>query len=165
MSIAARLASWLVVLLVAGVLAACASPPRTGAGADPRLGPWSGRLALQVEGSQAQSFSAAFELRGQARAGELSLYSPLGSTLALLSWAPGTARLKANGETREFESLDALLTEATGTAIPVTALFDWLAGTETAVAGWQADVSRLPEGRLHARRLAPPADLRVVLDH
>ena len=155
------------VLAVAAIfLTACASPPRAGAGADPRTGPWSGRLALQVEGNQAQSFSAGFELRGRAEAGELSLFSPIGGTLAVLTWAPGSAVLKANGETRNFDSVEALVTQATGAAIPVAALFDWLGGVDAPVPGWQADLAQLGEGRLRARRLTPtpPADLRVVLD-
>jgi outer membrane lipoprotein LolB len=56
--------------------------------------------------------------------------------------------------------------EATGSAIPVAALFDWLEGRNTAVPGWQADLSELGQGRLRAQRMQPPpaADLRVVLD-
>lgn len=147
-------------------IAGCALPVRTAAPFDPQNGPWSGRLALQVQDNQSQSFSAGFELRGQAEAGELTLFTPLGGTAAVLNWAPGTATLNANGELRRFDSLPALVAAATGSAIPVTALFDWLAGTNTAVPGWQADLSQLDQGRLRAQRLAPPpvADLRVVLD-
>ena len=127
---------------------------------------WSGRLALQVRDDAAQSFSAAFELRGAPESGELTLFTPLGGTAALLRWTPGAAVLVSNGQTRQFESLDALVLQATGAALPVTALFDWLAGTPTPVAGWRPDVSGLPQGRLLAHRMAPPpvADLRVVLD-
>ena len=147
-------------------VAGCASPPRVAGPVDAQTGPWSGRLALQVEGNQSQSFSAGFELKGNASAGELTLFSPLGSALAVLAWAPGSATLRNNGQVRKFPSVEALVENATGSDIPVAALFDWLRGTQTPVAGWQADLSRLPEGRLHARRLTPPppADLRVVLE-
>jgi outer membrane lipoprotein LolB len=157
-----RLAA-LLILAVAG----CASPPKPAGPVDTLNGPWSGRLALQVEGNQGQSFSAGFELKGNANAGELTLYSPLGGTLAVLAWAPGSATLRNNGQAREFPSVEALVAHATGSDIPVAALFDWLRGTQTAVTGWQADLSQLPQGRLHARRLdpPPPADLRVVLEH
>lgn len=160
-----RRVGWLLVFALA-LVAGCASPPRTTAPADAATGPWSGRLAVQVEDNQRQSFSAGFELKGSARAGELALYSPLGATLAVLSWAPGTATLRADGRSRDFESVDALLAHTTGAAIPVAALFDWLRGIDTLVAGWQADLSLLGQGRLRARRLQPPpqADLRVVLD-
>ena len=132
---------------------------------DPQNGPWTGRLALQVEDSPGQSFSAAFELRGRAETGELTLFTPIGGVAAVLNWAPGSASLKTGAEVRQFESVDALVSQATGSAIPVAALFDWLVGKNTAVAGWQADLSGLAEGRLRAQRLAPPAaDLRVVLD-
>lgn len=124
-------------------------------------------MALEVEGSQRQSFSASFELKGGANAGELAMYSPIGATLAVLAWAPGSAKLRTNGEVREFESVDALVTHATGAAIPVAALFDWLRGIATPVAGWQADLSLLGQGRLRAQRLQPPpqVDLRLVLEH
>jgi outer membrane lipoprotein LolB len=156
---------WLAAVLVV-LLAGCASPPRASGPADPQAGPWSGRLALAVEGNQSQSFSAGFELKGSASTGELTLFSPLGGTVAVLAWAPGSATLRSNGQTREFPSVEALVAHATGAPLPVAALFDWLRGTDTPVAGWQADLSQLPDGRLRARRLdpPPPADLRVVLE-
>jgi len=123
-------------------------------------------LALTVQSEQPQSFAAGFELKGHAGAGELALFTPLGSTLAVLAWAPGSATLRANGETRSFDSLDALASHVTGTAIPVAALFDWLAGTPSAVPGWQADLSQLGSGRLLARRTdpAPAAELRLAFE-
>lgn len=155
-------AAFLAALLVSG----CATPPRPPGPADAQAGPWSGRLALQVEDNQSQSFSAGFQLKGSARAGELALFNPLGGTLAVLSWGPGNATLRSNGQAREFESVDALVAHATGSAIPVAALFDWLRGANTPVTGWQADLSQLDQGRLRAQRQQPPppADLRVVLD-
>ena len=165
MSLPGRRVRWLWALAIV-VAAGCASPQRTTAPVSAATGPWSGRLALQVEDNQSQSFSAAFELKGSARAGELALHTPLGGTLALLSWAPGAATLRANGQTRDFESVEALVAHATGAAIPVAALFDWLRGIDTPVAGWKADLSLLGQGRLRAQRLEPPppADLRLVLD-
>jgi outer membrane lipoprotein LolB len=156
--------AWLGAALAAVLLAGCATPPRAALPAG--VPAWSGRLALTVEGQSSQSFSAGFELRGAPEAGELSLYNPLGGTVAVLAWGPGSATLRANGDTREFPSLEALAQEATGTPLPVAALFDWLAGKPTAIAGWQADVSQAAEGRLRARRTdpPPPADLRVLLE-
>ncbi|MEO5669128.1 MAG: outer membrane lipoprotein LolB [Ramlibacter sp.] len=155
-------------LALALMLGGCATKaPAAATVAEPAgAGPWSGRLALQVEDNQSQSFSAGFELKGTAETGELALLSPLGGTLARLAWSPKSATLQANGQTREFESVDALVTQATGSAIPVAALFDWLRGVQTPVAGWQADLSQIGSGKLRAERLAPPprADLRVALD-
>lgn len=144
-------------------LTACALPPRKSA--DAGQPSWSGRLALQVEGDQRNSFSAGFELLGTAQAGELSLYSPLGATLAQLRWSPGMAELVAEGKRREYPSIEALTQEATGTALPLAALFAWLAGHAADVPGWQADLSRIADGRLQARRSdpLPVADLRIVL--
>lgn len=163
-----RAGSWGAWLLASAMLlsAGCATRPQTESPVDTSSGPWSGRMALQVEDNQTQSFAAAFELKGTAREGELSLFSPLGGTLAVLAWAPGSATLRTGGESRSFESVDALVTHATGAAIPVGALFDWLRGVQTPVAGWQADLSQLGNGKLRAERLQPPprADLRVALD-
>lgn len=158
-----RHAAW--ALLCALVLAGCATPQRTPAA--PGVQAWAGRLALTVEGQASQSFSAGFELKGAPETGELTLFNPLGGTLAALSWSPGTATLRqSNGSTRQFPSLEALAQEATGAPLPIAALFDWLAGRPTPVAGWQADVTQVAEGRLRAQRSGPPpaADLRVVFE-
>ncbi|MEP6790686.1 MAG: lipoprotein insertase outer membrane protein LolB [Ramlibacter sp.] len=129
-------------------------------------GVWAGRLGLQVESSPPQSFSAGFELKGNPKAGELALFNPLGGTLAVLSWDQDSATLRSGSQTSQFESLDALVSRVAGTAIPVAALFDWLAGTNTPVAGWQADLSQLAQGRIRAQRMdpAPAADLRLALE-
>jgi outer membrane lipoprotein LolB len=158
-------AAWLAALVLG--LAGCASPPRAPSPGGSDSGPWSGRLAVQVQDKPEQSFSAGFELKGSARSGELQLFSPIGGTLAVLDWQPGRARLQANSRTREFDSVDALLAEVSGTVIPVHALFDWLRGIATPVAGWRADLSQLAQGRIAATRLEPPpqADLRLILEH
>ncbi len=159
-----RRAAWLAALslpLLAGCASVPASAPAVAAG-----GPWSGRLALQVKDQPSQSFSALFELKGTAQAGELTLSTPIGSTLAVVAWASGSATLRSNGQVRQAESVDALVAHATGTTIPVAALFDWLRGIDTPVPGWQADLSQLAQGRIAAVRVAPPpeADLRVAFD-
>lgn len=147
------------VLLLA--LAGCAQPPRAPSAASE----WSGRLALQIEGQASQSFSAAFELRGNPQAGELTLYTPLGSTLARLQWAAGAARLEQGSEVRESASLDELLQDLTGSRLPVAALFDWLQGRPAAASGWRADLSAAQDGRITAERLDPMplATLRIAL--
>ncbi len=154
---------------IAGVLlaAGCASP---GGPAKPDNGPvveaWSGRLSLRVDGQPAQTFSALFELRGAPQAGDLTLTSPIGSTLAQLHWAPGEALLRNGRETRRFDSVDALIEAATGAAIPVGALFAWLAGRDERVPGWRPDLSQIGTGRLQATRESPEprADLRIVFE-
>jgi outer membrane lipoprotein LolB len=147
------------------ILAGCATPPRPAEQAE-TAGPWSGRIALQVKDHPEESFSALFELAGTARAGELNLSNPIGGTLAVLNWSPGAATLRSNGKTREFESVEALVLQATGAAIPVTALFDWLRGVATPVPGWKPDLSQLAQGRISATRQdpQPEATLRVAID-
>ena len=166
MRLRTRWAAWWMALAFA-LLAGCASPPRTAGPSDPVAGPWSGRLALQVQDQASQSFSASFELKGNARSGELTLFSPLGGVLGALTWEPGLATLRGNGQTRQFDSINAAVAQVTGSAIPVAALFDWLRGVDTSVPGWRADLSQLGQGRLAAKRLQPlpEADLRVVLEH
>ena len=162
------------ILLIAG----CAYPTRARGQNDSEIASWRGRLALRVapeaplaQGEsgaqpQAQSFSASFELTGNAQAGELLLFSPLGTTLAELNWTAQTAILRANGEARPFNSLAELLKQATGTEIPVASLFAWLAGENPATLGWLADMSQHSLGRVVARRSDPlPAvELRLVIE-
>jgi outer membrane lipoprotein LolB len=156
-----------VAVLLAALLSACAAPPRSAAPVDVAHGPWSGRLAVQVEDKPDGSFSASFELRGNAHDGELSLYSPLGGTLGVVHWEPGKAVLQTGSRTSEYGSLQELMTQVAGAPIPIAALFDWLRGVDTAVPGWQVNLSQLADGRISAKRYTPPpeADLRVVLEH
>lgn len=150
------------------LLAGCAQPPvRTPAAAGQAEAYWRGRLALKVDNSpEPTSFFANFELSGQPHAGELMLSTPLGTTLAQLRWSPQLALLSSNGQTRAFDSLDALATEATGTALPIAALFEWLQGRPATVEGWQADLTQLDAGRVVARRSqpAPAAELRLIIE-
>lgn len=160
--------SWLVrwcAAIVAALLVAGCAAPRAPAAAGEQV--WNGRLALTVQGQADRSFAAGFELRGAAQAGELTLFNPVGGTAAVLAWAPGSATLRASGETRQFPSIEALAQEATGAPLPIASLFDWLAGRPTPVPGWQADVSEVAQGRLRARRTdpPPPADLRLVFSN
>ncbi|MBV5292837.1 MAG: outer membrane lipoprotein LolB [Curvibacter lanceolatus] len=127
---------------------------------------WSGRLALKVDGDAPQSWSASFELLGTPEQGSLDLFSPLGSTVAHLEWTPDQALWQARGETRRYTTLAQLAADATGTPVPIAALFHWLQGQQPNLPGWQADLSQLDNGRLTARRDQPqPAlELRIVLD-
>lgn len=151
------------VFLVAG----CAQLPRATAQDGLKSELWTGRISLQVQSEPVQSFSASFELKGRAERGELSLISPLGNVLGVLRWSPGEAVLDSGGgKVQRFASVDELMTQATGAAVPLDALFAWLQGDNAAASGWSADLSRQKEGRISAKRTepAPQADMRVVLD-
>lgn len=75
---------WLLVLL-----AACATPtPIRSVGQAPSDKQWQGRLSVTVQSDPPRNMSAGFSLEGDARQGELNLFSPLGTTLATLQWTP-----------------------------------------------------------------------------
>jgi outer membrane lipoprotein LolB len=173
-------------VLAAALLAGCATPRKP---IPPDGNYWHGRLLLKVEGNPPETTSASFELSGTAEAGELILLTPLGTTVAVLNWKPGEVLLQqSSGNERHFDTLDQLAQEATGTAFPVAQLFAWLkrgnqmqaaaiqpaaaasapvvANTQSAIGGWQADLSQLADGKLYAKRLSggPPAELRLLLE-
>ena len=158
-------------LSAATLLAACSTPPRNVTEAASQF--WSGRMALQLQDDTVlnrngpQSFSASFELRGSPQAGSLQLFTPLGSSVALISWQPGSAMLQqGQGQQRTSASLDELVQDTLGTSIPIPALFAWLQGHNQAADGWSVDLGRYSEGRLAATRHSPPpaASLRLILD-
>ena len=147
------------------LLCGCVQMPRTPTdGATPDA--WSGRLSLQVQSEPPQSFSGGFEIKGNPSQGELRLNSPLGNTILAARWSPQQATLYSGSETRHYASIDALIEQSTGAALPVAALFDWLVGKDTRSNGWTADLTRQPEGRIQARRInpLPPSELRIMLD-
>ena len=83
-----------------------------------------------------------------------------------MRWSPDEAVLESGRDIKRFTSVDALLEQTTGAAIPVAALFDWLKGVNTQLNGWSADLSGLATGRIVATRTepAPQTRLRLVLD-
>jgi outer membrane lipoprotein LolB len=127
---------------------------------------WSGRLALQLQSTPPQNWSTSFELQGSAAQGQLLFLSPIGTTLARLSWTPQLAQLEQGTEKIESPSLQSLSQRLTGTSLPIAALFEWLAGQATPVPGWQVDLSAQPQGRLTARRNTPEPEavLRIMID-
>ena len=127
---------------------------------------WTGRLLLRLDETPPRQLAASFELSGGAEAGLLSLSGPLGQTVAQVEWSAQGARLARGADQEDFADLDHLTLALTGAVLPVGALFDWLAGRDRPVPGWNVDVSRLSEGQLDAQRHAPspPATLRIRLD-
>jgi len=148
-------------MVAALLLGACAAPRQQGAAS---ADAWSGRLALRLDSTPPQSFSASFDLRGGPQAGELQLNSPLGTTLARVRWSPQGAELRQGDRFEQRESLDELTAALSGTTLPVKALFGWLRGNNSAADGWTVDLSQQPQGRITARRTTPPpsAELRVL---
>lgn len=147
------------------MLSACSTPPPLTQAQPGHT--WSGRLGLQVQdpGAQEQSFSASFHLQGTPEQGSLAVFNPLGSQIALLTWQPGSAHLQQGSHTTASSSLQELLQQSMGTALPIQALFGWLQGHPSAAEGWEVDLSRHSTGRITAQRFSPlpQATLRVVL--
>lgn len=152
-------------LLATAFVAGCASPSRAERPDDAKISFWAGRISLQVQSDPPQAFFAGFELKGNPAQGELTLNSPLGNSLAVLRWSPQEAVLDSGNQTQRFATVDELIEKATGAAVPLPALFDWLDGKNTAADGWKADLSQQPEGRISASRTMPQprSDLRIVL--
>ena len=134
--------------------------------------PFRGRLALQIapEAGQTEApprhFSGAFELSGNPNVGELVLLTPLGGIAAQLSWQPQSAKLRSEGQTREYADLASMLRHLTGADLPIDGLFAWMRGQPLQIPGWAVDLSRHGEGRIVAKRAvpAPALDLRIVIE-
>ena len=171
--------AWLgAALLVLSGCASVAPAERT-----PGVESFSGRLAVHVDAdgaSAARSFSAAFELEGDATSGRLDLTTPLGSIVARARWTPESVVLATpRGET-PYPDLDALTHDLIGESLPVAALFDWLQGrpwpsapAEPAPAGagfdqlgWSVDLAHFRDDALLAAHRArrPAVDVRIKLD-
>ncbi len=157
-------------LCAALLVAACAVAPPAPITSQAEASVWRGRLAVRVEADppkmQSQALAAGFELSGNAQAGELTLFTPLGTTAAALSWTSNAAIMRSNGDVRHFDSLTALIRSAVGTEVPVAALFAWFHGENMTAAGWNADLTQYASGRITARRLqpAPVAELTLLLE-
>ena len=155
-----------IILFATFFIASCAHKTGVGSTNDIKTAVWAGRISLQIQSEPPQAFFTGFELKGQAGRGELTLTSPIGNVLGIMRWSPDEATLQASGDIKRYASVDALLEQTTGAAVPVAGLFDWLAGKNTEVNGWTADLSRLGAGRIDATRTspAPQTKLRIVLD-
>lgn len=163
-------------LALAGVLAtvlSCLSACQSLAPSTPMAGAqFAGRLGVKVDGDEQRSFSAAFELRGDANRGWMALSSPLGSQIGRAEWAPRqSVRLLSSDGLRQYDSLDAMAEDLMGQALPIAALFDWLDGRPWAAAahsplsdgsragfrqlGWDVQLERQQDGLIVAVRELP----------
>lgn len=152
---------WIATFFIAG----CAQLPGAPDTNDVEASSWTGRISLQLRSEPPQAFFAGFELKGDPAQGELILNSPLGNNLAVLRWSPGEAVLDSGNQLQRFASVNELIERATGAAVPLPALFDWLRGKNTVAEGWRADLTQQAVGRISASRTEPPpqAELRIVL--
>jgi len=152
------------------VLTACGTVPRHVAvdTTNPEaIGHWEGRLTLRIEKNPPEQFSTSFEMTGRPEQGQLSLLSPLGTTMAMVRWNPQGANLLQGSEVQSFASMDELTLRLTGAALPLPQLMAWLDRTGPPVNGWQINAQALKSGRrVMAERQQPmPAlQLTVLLD-
>ena len=106
-------------------------------------------------------------MTGRPEQGQLSLLSPLGTTMAMVRWNPQGANLQQGSEVQNFASMDELTQRLTGAALPLPQLMAWLDRTGPPVNGWQINAQALKSGRrVMAERQQPmPAlQLTVLLD-
>ena len=163
-------------MAVLASVSACTSVPRTEAVYDGVS--WAGRLALRIDGTQPQSVSARFELRGQPNGGRFGLVTPIGTQLMQADWSAQGARLRLPDGERLYPDMEALTRDSLGEALPVGALFDWLQGrpvagtaftataTGFAQSGWEVNTSEQSAGRIELARRAPApiVTLRIIFD-
>jgi outer membrane lipoprotein LolB len=161
------------------LLVGCATvTPPEGTAPTSRL---SGRLGVTVQDAPGRSFSAGFELEGDARQGRLVLSSALGLQLGEARWSPSGAELITADGRRTYASPEDMADELIGEPIPLQALPDWLRGRPWAGAahvdlpvpeqgfiqeGWRIDRTDLAHGRLTALHAqpAPAITVRARLD-
>ena len=74
---------------------------------------WEGRLQVRVLLANPELFSANFELQGSPQRGELIIYSPIGTTLAVASWSEREALLKQGSIEKRFASMEELTMQLT----------------------------------------------------
>lgn len=165
-----RALRWVLLSIAMILIAGCAHRTPTQGQFEPESAFWSGRLSLRADGQPPQSWSAGFELSAGAHSGQLSLFSPLGSTVAVLRWYPQGAELKNGAQTLQAPSLVALLAQLESEpgalqTLPLHALLDWLNGRPTPAQGWTVDLSARAQGRIRAQRRGEPGvTLQLLLD-
>lgn len=129
-----------------------------------QMGHWQGRLSLRVLQPNPEQFSANFELHGSAETGELSILSPLGTTLAVARWTPHNAQLVQGQKVQDYASMEALTQQLTGAALPLQALLAWLDNDGPPLPGWQLTSESPASGRrVFAKREAPLPALQLTL--
>jgi outer membrane lipoprotein LolB len=169
--------------LALATLAGCATvtPPTTAP--DPLARSYAGRLAVKVDGDDARSFSAGFDLQGSDVRGQLALISPIGTQVGRAVWQPGSVRWQSADGERRFDTLEALAEDLLGEAVPLAALFDWMSGrpwpaqpsrplsevdgeTGFRQLGWNVQTGRIDSGVIVAQRRlpAPTLTVRIKLD-
>lgn len=146
------------------VLAGCSTAPQVPTSAT--IAPvHEGRLFLRVDSQPPTVTQADISLQGTPEAGQLTLFGPLGTTQGQLRWSAGEAVWSRGLDEQRFTSLDALLAQTLGTALPVPTVFAWIEGRAVLLDGWDLVSLPSPDVPLVARRRypAPTLELRLRL--
>ena len=146
---------WLASFALA-LLAGCASPPRATGPVDPVTGPWSGRLALQVQDQAEPVVFGFFRTQGHGPAPASWLFSAR-SAAPWPCWRGSPAQPRSTPTARHANSTRSMPWWPMSPAPP----FRWrpcstgcAASTRRSPAG-SADLSQLAQGRVAAKRLEP----------
>ncbi|HEX8404758.1 MAG TPA: outer membrane lipoprotein LolB [Duganella sp.] len=96
-----------------------------------------GRIAINYsKDGKKESLSGKFTWKQSAANTDVTLISPTGQTVAVISVTPTSATLKRGGEpTRTAPDLDSLTRQTLGWTLPVSGLRDWLQGHAVAADG------------------------------
>lgn len=125
---------------------------------------WEGRLQVRVLLANPELFSANFELQGSPQRGELIIYSPIGTTLAVASWSEREALLKQGSSEKHFASMEELTMQLTGSQLPLQLLMSWLDTDGQSIKGWDIRSENAPAGRrIYAQRNQPLPPLQLTL--
>lgn len=131
----------LAALAACGALAGCATPsaPLSTVAVAPYQAAieLNGRLSVNYsKDGKRETLSGKFNWLQTANRTDVSLATPLGSTIATITVAPGYASLTEAGKApRVAEDIDSLSARTLGWTLPVSGLRDWLQGHATAADG------------------------------
>lgn len=160
-----RRRTWQLSLAVLVSLSGCAmfsGPPR-----QPELekiGHWQGRLSLKVLQEPPEHISANFEINGRPEQGELALFSPIGTTLAVARWNPNSAELLEGQKVKSFVSVQAMTHQLTGNSLPLPEIMTWLDHDGAELPGWTLKSENTPNSRrVFAKRQTPLPMLELTL--
>jgi outer membrane lipoprotein LolB len=163
--LAAITGNWLLLATMCCVLTACGLfSTKSKHTALAQTGNWEGRLNLKTLTKPPEQFSANFTLQGTAALGELTIYTPIGTTLAVASWNADGAVLEEGSQKQKFASMETLTKHVTGASLPLTSLMSWLNSDGENIPGWEIRSENQPGGRrLFAKRVSPMPQLQLTL--
>ena len=127
-------------------------------------GHWDGRLNLRILQQPPEQFSATFTLEGTADTGELTIYTPIGTTVAVANWNADGATLTEGSKQQSFASMETLTRAVTGANLPLPALMSWLDHDGETINGWELRSENPASGRqIFAKRISPLPQLQLTL--